>query len=89
MINSIHYPQPDEQEEQWSALVRLKQDFITFAKTYFREVEDKEGARIDIILIEQTIEDRIALQEKRLLEFFNEDRRLPITDFYKEFIERK
>lgn len=95
MINSIHpdphewQPQPKEWELDWSCLVRMKQDFIAFAKTYFRTTDDKNGARIDIVLMEQTIEDRIEPQVGRLLEFFNDDRTLPFSDFYREFLGRK
>ncbi len=93
MINHIeghnpteYQPPADIWEDDWQFLVRVKTDFFAWAKTMMRRISDQKQARIDIIAMEQTIDDALHADAKRIQEFFDDGRTLPMSPIYAEWL---
>jgi hypothetical protein len=87
MNEHLYHPDPDQWEDQWTALVRIKEDFIALANTMALRITDSKLAREKIIDMEQGIDDALWGDEKHLKEFFQDDRQLPRTNVYQKWLD--
>lgn len=86
MIDSIYMPDPDQWEDQWNSLVRIKNDFFVFGKHLMGILSNKAEARITFIALEQTLDDALHNDAKRYQEYFNDGRMLPMSPIQIEWL---
>ncbi len=88
MINHIEGYQPpaDLWEDDWAYLVRLKTNFFDFGKELIHRMSDKNEARIVFIAMEQTLDDALHADARRIQEFFDDGRVLPMSPLQAEWL---
>lgn len=84
-----YVPDADSQEDAWDELVQLKKDFFIFGKHFVDAITYKSEARINFIAIEQIIDDGLHADAKRLQEYFDDGRTLPMSPMQAEWLKEQ